>query len=243
MTLMTLKSENDIFKARSILDERGLGHMTSKINNLLARFPVFAKARVGDVKKSWDILKTVNFVEENAGKEVPILDLGSYGSELLPILHGMGYQNLHGIDLDRRLRWMPHAENIHYRMGNFLSSPYPDASFEVVTAISVLEHGFQPQAALLEIARLLRPGGFFIASVDYWSAKIDTAHIRPFGMDWCIFSEEDIKEFFEKAEVHGLHPQGELDFQSPTPMIHWKNRDFTFAWMALKNGQEQKHQL
>ena len=25
MTLMTLKSENDIFKARSILDERGLG--------------------------------------------------------------------------------------------------------------------------------------------------------------------------------------------------------------------------
>ncbi|OYY07569.1 MAG: hypothetical protein B7Y70_14405 [Rhizobiales bacterium 35-68-8] len=47
------------------------------------------------------------------------------------------------------------------------SLPFPDASFDGVICLSVLEYLAKPQAALDELARVLRPGGVVVVSVPH----------------------------------------------------------------------------
>ncbi len=37
---------------------------------------------VGDELKSWDVLKTVQFLQKNVGKNSSVLDIGAYASEI-----------------------------------------------------------------------------------------------------------------------------------------------------------------
>ena len=46
--------------------------------------------------------------------------------------------------------------------GDISSLPFPDASFDLVTANMVVEHLADPEPQFREIARVLRPGGHFI---------------------------------------------------------------------------------
>jgi len=47
----------------------------------------------------------------------------------------------------------------------------PDASFDVIACLSVLEHLREPQAALDEFHRLLAPGGALLINVPSWLGK------------------------------------------------------------------------
>jgi SAM-dependent methyltransferase len=47
----------------------------------------------------------------------------------------------------------------------------PDASFDVVLIVSVLEHLWEPLRALQEIHRMLRPGGTCLVNVPSWRGK------------------------------------------------------------------------
>ncbi len=48
---------------------------------------------------------------------------------------------------------------------NFEKLPYPDASLDMVTAFQVIEHLENPFFVMREVARVLKPGGYFIPSV------------------------------------------------------------------------------
>ena len=56
----------------------------------------------------------------------------------------------------RRSRGVPNAE---FRTGDVYALDLPDASFDVVHAHQVLQHLTDPVAALVEMRRVLRPGG------------------------------------------------------------------------------------
>ena len=56
----------------------------------------------------------------------------------------------------RRSRAVPNAE---FRAGDVYALDLPDASFDVVHAHQVLQHLSRPVAALVEMRRVLRPGG------------------------------------------------------------------------------------
>jgi len=73
--------------------------------------------------------------------------------------------------------------------------------------------------------------------VDYWPEKIDTAGVDAYGMDWIIFSREDLRSFLMQAEGFGLNPVGDLDFESGDRVANWMGRSYTFAWMALKKSR------
>jgi SAM-dependent methyltransferase len=61
---------------------------------------------------------------------------------------------------------------------------YPDACFDLVTLVEVLEHLADPGALLAECRRILRPGGIVLVTTpnaDSWTA-------RALGGDWEVFS-------------------------------------------------------
>src|SRR5437773_9855832 len=66
--------------------------------------------------------------------------------------------------------------------------PYPDQSFDYITCLEGLEHIENPQQAIREFARLLRPGGHLISSVPNilnieerlkWLIYGYTSHFKP----------------------------------------------------------------
>jgi SAM-dependent methyltransferase len=148
----------------------------------------------------------------------------------------MKYSNLTGVDLNPRIREMPFADPIRYEVADLMATPFSDGSFGAITAISVIEHGFRSERLLREISRLLRPGGYFTASFDYWPEKVDTTGMDIFGMDWRIFSKAEVLAFIEEARAYGLSSCGEIDLEAEEKVIHWGGKDYTFAWLALRKA-------
>jgi SAM-dependent methyltransferase len=234
MTFEVLQNMSQVYTARRKLKNRDLSFATPEWKQWMQRYRLWPGFRIGDGLKSWDVLKTVDFVEAKISKDAAVLDIGAFASEVPLILHQLGYRNVCGVDLNPRLLQMPFASNVDYRISDFMSTPYPDASFDTITSISVIEHGFEAENLAREVGRLLKPGGFFIASMDYWPEKIATEGIKLFDMSWTIFSKEDIQSFIETASKYGLHPHGELRFDGNKREISCLGRDYTFGWLILE---------
>jgi len=229
-----LRSTSQIADARSELIRKGASCLERFPRSLLRRWGLVGDASVGDYVKSWDVLATLTFLEREVDKDQPILDIGCYASEVLAALHKLGYARLTGADLDPNLARMPFQESIHYETCNFMRTPFADGSFQAITSISVIEHGFDEKALLSEMSRLLKPGGFFIASFDYWPDKIDTAGTTFFGMGWTIFSRREVADFIDHAAACGLALVGDRRFDADEAVIETDGKKYTFGWLALR---------
>ena len=234
MTAAVLQGKHQIVAARDALRRMGASCIAPWPVPWLRRLGILGGVNLGDPVKSWDILTSATFFMERIPREAPVLDIGAYASEILCVLHRLGYRSLTGIDLNPGIREMPHSEAIRYEVADFLQAPFRDGAFGAVTAISVIEHGLDAHRLLGEISRLLRPGGYFVASFDYWPEKIDTDGVKIFGMDWTIFSREEVLGFIEKAANHGLVPVGEIALDSGDRVVNWGGRSYTFGWLALQ---------
>lgn len=53
------------------------------------------------------------------------------------------------------------TRSVRYEVGDACQLPYPDASFDVVSAMDFLEHVSSPASVIAEAARVLAPGGLF----------------------------------------------------------------------------------
>jgi ubiquinone/menaquinone biosynthesis C-methylase UbiE len=85
--------------------------------------------------------------------------------------------------------------NIEFRMGRAESIPSEDSSFDVVTASLSLMYVIDRGAAAREIARVLRPGGRFVAAV--W-ASADECDI--------VLFQQTAGSFAPKPPVQGVGP-------------------------------------
>jgi SAM-dependent methyltransferase len=243
MSLAILKSRSEIISARRELIRRGLSFTRPRWKEVLRKFGIGEWLQIGDTLKSWDVLRTVEFVSQKISRTTAILDIGAFASEVPCILHRLGYTKLLGIDLDKKLSLMPSGKGLRYFIADFMRTPFKDGSFGAVTAISVIEHGYKPEGLLAEVSRLLMPGGHCIVSFDYWPDKIETGGKLIFGMAWMIFSERDVLEFIEKARIYGLTLTGEVDLKAVDRPIHCMQRDYTFGWVVLTKQTDARQEL
>lgn len=237
MRTAVLQDIKEVAEARAQLSMRKLGWRKNELRHFLERIHFIPpQPNIGDELKSWDVWRTTNFAIQNLKPTDSVLDIGAFASEILIVLHRAGFSDLTGADLNPSLRSMPYSDKIRYEVADFLKTPFNANSFSMITAISVIEHGYQPDRLFSEVRRLLKPDGFFVASFDYWPEKILTDGIKMFGMDWRIFSEQDVHELIEKANSYGLAVYGEVDLKAKERPICCMDRHYTFAWIVLRKA-------
>jgi SAM-dependent methyltransferase len=218
--LVTLKSREDNDRARQRLIDRGCSAID---------------LGMGDSFKSWDLELAINLLDKEVKKSANILDIGAFCSEMCPSLSRLGYKNLYAIDLNPEILKQPLADRIHYAVGDFYHTAAVDKSFDAVTAISVIEHGYRPDEMFSEISRILKPGGLFLASYDYWPTKIPTSHVVSFDMEWIIFCQQEVEEMAQHARRHGLQLINDFcDFAAQEPHIRYNGFNYTFGFAAFR---------
>jgi SAM-dependent methyltransferase len=113
------------------------------------------------------------------GSDRRLLDAGCGTGRMLSELDRSG--TALGIDLsDEALRFCRERDHARVVKASLLELPFPDAAFDVVTALDVLEHVADDVGALRECRRVLKPGGrMFIFVPAYrwlWSLQDEISH-------------------------------------------------------------------
>jgi len=193
-------------------------------------------------QKNWDHQRVMELAE-SLDKAAPILDMGSGDGFTLAMLHELGYQNLAGVDytvckpnLRARLKHLfnPPKFKPHQiiRQGDLCQTGLDAESFDLLTCISVVEHGVDLPAFLTEARRLLKPGGRLLVTTDYWHDIADdaTAEHRIFDLPWTVFNRDRVAKMIEIGNAAGL------DLIEPThavpagdePTVQYLGFDYTF---------------
>ena len=237
MTFRVLQSWAENKRARQTLTERGLGFWPAVApRRLLDRLRGQPPIVVGEYNKSWDVLLSIDAVAEHAGRNDLVVDLGAFASEVPVALYLAGFRHVVGVDLNPRIRSMPFPRQIDWRVGDMTATDIASGTAAAVVAISSIEHG-DPRHVLREAARLLKPGGIFAGSTDYWPQKIVTDEVTMFGLPWRIFSSEEILRFIADAERYDLRPAGSVELLANEGCIDACDRLYTFGWFCFVKGR------
>lgn len=145
-----------------------------------------------------------------------VLEVGCGRGVGLPLLlTEFGAAHVHGVDLDpeqvtraQRRLGKKYYGRIDLRVASVEQLPFGDASFDAVFDFGILHHVPAWQSAVVEIGRVLKPGGtlFFEevtrAALERWSYRTFLKHPKENR-----FSEAD---FLEALQTRGLRPEAEI---------------------------------
>ncbi|MDC0575540.1 class I SAM-dependent methyltransferase [Nitrosomonadaceae bacterium] len=192
-----------------------------------------------DPQKNWDTLKCFYYILQSCDSSSPVLDAGSSSkSVILRWLDMIGFQDLHACDLTEEKAKYKNSR-IKFQKQDLSNTNYPSNHFQVITSISVIEHGVALDKYVAEMARLLKPGGLLLTSTDYWSEYIDCRGIYPYGQqmpEMKVFQPSEIEQLCELAESAGLSLCQPLDLTTTEKSVYWErvDREYTFIFFALK---------
>ncbi len=93
----------------------------------------------------------------------------------------MDYGEVTGIELDPDAAELARGRGLgEVRVGRLEELPWPDASFDLITCLDVIEHTPDDRATLRELRRVCRPGGFLLVTVPayqlLWSLHDEANH-------------------------------------------------------------------
>jgi SAM-dependent methyltransferase len=104
------------------------------------------------------------------GLRIADVGCGYHATFARSVLDEVDHAVLLDVALDRDIKRHPHVEVIEGPLPDTLAE-LDAGSVDVVLCVSVLEHLWEPQRALAEMQRLLRPSGFCLVNVPSWRGK------------------------------------------------------------------------
>lgn len=172
---------------------------------------------------------TFNFKKYNLNHNGSMLDVGcGEGRHIFGVMQEYPMMKCIGLDMDddslkKAEEGYSYFESIsevgaEFIKGSAYSLPFPDNTFDLIVCSEVLEHLHEYHDAVIEINRVLKPGGKFFASVPaFWPEKIcwylskeyqnqPGGHLRIFDQKKLIHEIESLGFLFLSSEkFHSIH--------------------------------------
>jgi ubiquinone/menaquinone biosynthesis C-methylase UbiE len=114
-----------------------------------------------------------------------LLDVGASAGYVLAAAKSLGLSEM-GLDLSEFAVQLCRERGFQAERGSLSKMPFPDASFDIVTAKHTLEHIESPMDGLREIHRVLRPGGVafvIVPDAAYYKLSLMPRRGRSFRPD------------------------------------------------------------
>ncbi len=121
-------------------------------------------------KNHWWFVAKRNFLKYtlrrffSSGEKKRILDVGCGTGAIIDFLQHEGYE-AEGVDMSQDALSFCRQKKLCVKSGLADALEFPDNYFDAVLACDVLEHVSVHERAVVEIKRVLKPGGIFIATV------------------------------------------------------------------------------
>ncbi len=173
-------------------------------------------------------LKQLNFYDWEQQDETKIkksvLDVGCAAGYFVEYLQDRGWRS-EGIDIAPKMVAAGQKKGLNIKKGDFLKTPYPKESYDLITLWASLEHLPNPEDFIRKFYNLLKPGGHVYIStchIGFW-AKIYRKNWRFLNVPEHIwfFSHKSIKKYFERYSFRlntaftygsGLTSQNKISF-------------------------------
>lgn len=166
---------------------------------------------------------------KNAG-EARLLDVGCSSGAFLMAARRQGLQG-EGVEISPRAAQTTRDAGFQVFTGMLEDAGFPDAAFDVVTLIELIEHLRAPRTLLAECRRILRPGGILMATTPNggsWTARAMGARwevfsLRAMGGHVSFFNPRSLRLLgertgFQLARVETRHVRLAEKGQFPTPV-------------------------
>lgn len=139
-----------------------------QLSSMRRRYETRPARRAGAVSRlrALGFLRRMDRLGVSLGAGARTLDVGCGLGAFPRFLRDMTGVEARGVDFSPACR--DFAEEVHgveVDVGELAAQAYPDGHFDVVTAWHVLEHVYDPQAELAEMARIIKPGGWVMIEV------------------------------------------------------------------------------
>ena len=193
-----------------------------------------------DRPKNWDGYLAFCHTLRVAGLNEGVLDAGAGDeSAYLPALKKWGYDNILGCNLDRHDDFLAGIKNgVRHVYADITKTAFQPESFAFVACLSVIEHGVDWRAFLLEMHRILRAEGELFVSFDYWYEKINTDGLVTHDAALNIFSADEVLHILDFARTLGFKLQGKAwRPHCDERVINWAGRGYTFGNLLLRKDQ------
>lgn len=146
----------------------------------------------------WRRARLVKAARPQGGR---LLDVGGATGNFLHMMRQLGPWEVQGLDISpEATRYAQQHYGLDMFTGELADAGYPDSYFDVVTMWDVLEHVHDPTGTLLEVHRILKPGGLFLLRVP----NVSTWDARLFGPYWVGYDAPRHLFVFSPTTMQGL---------------------------------------
>ncbi len=151
---------------------------------------------------------------------IRLLDVGCSSGAFLATACSLGFQ-AEGVEPSAEAARTAQNSGLKVYSGYLEQARFPDASFNAITLIEIVEHLRDPLAMLRECARILKPGGVLLITTP--NAHSWTA--RSMGARWAGFSLNDMGGHISFFNPHSMRMLAE---RSGLQMHHIETRNVRF---------------
>ncbi|HEX8128768.1 MAG TPA: class I SAM-dependent methyltransferase [Pyrinomonadaceae bacterium] len=144
--------------------------------------------------------------EERLGRRGRFLDVGCGRGEVVRAAQERGWE-AEGCDLSAEfVRYACEVNGVKAHAATLEQMRYPDATFDAVTLVEVIEHLYEPAETARELSRIVRPGGLVYLSTPNEESiyqSLGNLYYKARGRDWVV----NLCPTWNLYHVHGFSPR------------------------------------